>query len=135
MAEKIYLNAIEGAERELQKLQKDHADLLKKIESLELFIQSGLALTGQERQPTSLFPSPQPASGVATPGGAIADHVAEIIKNAGRPLHVKEIVRRLRTVRSLNGKNPTASIVVAIKRRGNQFRKVKPNTFELAENP
>lgn len=141
MAQTAYLNAIEEAERELDKLKKEHADLLRKIDALQKFIQSGLALAGQGQGYTPLFGDASTASvlvpavsGAAISRGSIADQVAEILKAAGKPLHVKEIVRQLRTVRSFNGKNPTASIVVSIKRRGAQFKKTKPNTFALAES-
>ncbi len=136
MVQATYLSAIEEAERELDRLKKEHAGLLRQIEALQSFIRSGLALTGHHPTPLigpGSIGAMLPASAALAGGGAIADQVAEILKAAGKPLHVKEIVRHLRALRDFNGKNPAASVLVAIKRRRGMFKKVGPNTFDLAE--
>ena len=44
MGREIYLNAVKEAKEELEVLKKEHLNVLRKIEALENFIQSGLAL-------------------------------------------------------------------------------------------
>lgn len=131
------LSAVEEAEQELRRLQKEHADLLKKIEMLQTFIRSGLALTGSEpsvQMPLVAGPVIAPvAAHVNGQSPAMADQVAAILKSAGRPLHMKEIVRQLRSVRNLESvSRPERSVLTAMKRRKGQFKKIAPNTFQLA---
>jgi hypothetical protein len=132
MAETVYSDAITEAQRELETLKKRHADLLDKIKALELFIRSGSALVGRA-VPLSSVAEGVPGAPPLTNGIPIADQVAHILKEAGKPLHIKEIIRRLRAVRNLTGKNVTANVIVSLKRRGNQFRKTAPNTFALGD--
>jgi hypothetical protein len=135
-SEKV-LSAVEEAEQELRRLQKEHADLLKKIEMLQTFIRSGLALTGREPSAgqvplmvAPVLPQLPSLNGQAPP---VADQVATILRSAGRPLHMKEIVRQLRNVRNLEAvARPERSVSTAMKRRKGQFKRVAPNTFQLA---
>jgi len=147
-----YIDAVAEAQRELRSLQKEHATLLKKIDALQSFISSGLALTGTEQLApeagigTTISVQVPSISGAQIPlqvpsvsgaqilpqnGIAIADQVAMILRSAGRPLHMKEIARQLLTVRSMASKKPERTIFTAMKRRKNLFRKVKPNTYSL----
>jgi hypothetical protein len=126
MSQKSYLIAIKDAERDLEKLRKEQAALLKRIDALEKFIQSGRALAGQAPPAAS----PLLEKNLQVP---IADHVAEILKAAGKPLHLREIVEQLRAKRTFGGKDPADSVAMALKRRARQFKRVGPNTFTLAK--
>jgi hypothetical protein len=138
MQSTTFRNAIEEAESELARLRKEHADPLRKIQALQDFIQSGLALTGQEGrlpQTSVLVPAITggPIGTMVQKTPAIADQVAGILKGAGKPMHLRDIVRQLRTIRAMESKNPSVVVRAAIERRGKQFKKTKPNTFKLVE--
>ena len=130
MADLSYLKAVKEAEQDLEELKKEQAAILHRIEALQNFIQSGRVLAGKEFKTR---PSAAPPSAAAESELPIADQVAEILKAAGKPLHLKDIVERLRPTRRFSGKDPAASVATAIKRRGRQFNKVRPNTFTLAK--
>jgi len=56
-----------------------------------------------------------------------------VLERVGRPLHVKEILRELRSENyRMGSQNPIATIVTTLTRR-KQFRRVAPNTFALVE--
>lgn len=55
-----------------------------------------------------------------------------LLREAGRPLHVNELYNLLASGgMEFKGNNPTISVAVSLN-RNNQFRKVKPGTFDLA---
>ncbi len=63
---------------------------------------------------------------------SVADAAREILQAAGHPMHVRQILTELQKRGfQLNAKYPTATIVVALKRRPDEFVKVRPNTFAL----
>jgi hypothetical protein len=130
MAYASYLRAIREAESDLKKLKEEDAAILSRIRALENFIQSGRVLAGKESEtrPSAAPVTPEPEGEMP-----IADQVADILKGAGKPLHLKDIVGRLRAMRRFSGKDPADSVANAIKRRGRQFKKVGPNTFTLAK--
>ncbi len=66
--------------------------------------------------------------GMSVPQAAIA-----LLKEAGRPMHAKDIYLKLVEggVR-IRGKTPVTSVAISLK-RDKRFRKVAPNTFELVE--
>jgi HB1, ASXL, restriction endonuclease HTH domain len=130
VAHSSYLKAITEAERDLEELRKEQAAILHRIEALENFIQSGRVLAGPKSETRRSANPPSARSEGETP---IADQVAAILKAAGKPLHLKDIVERARAMRRFSGKDPAASVAIAIKRRGRQFKKVRPNTFTLAQ--
>jgi hypothetical protein len=67
-------------------------------------------------------------AGMSVPQAALA-----LLKEAGRPMHAKDIYLKLLEggVR-IRGKTPVTSVAISLK-RDKRFRKVAPNTFELAE--
>lgn len=136
-SEKV-LGAVEEAEQELRKLQKENADLIKRIEALQNFIRSGLALTGAEPSAPQIPLMASHAGTQTISVGAqmppMADQVAAVLKNAGKPLHIREIVRQLRTLRDFNGSTrPERTVWTAMKRRKGQFKRVGPNIFQLTQ--
>ena len=130
MKQRTYLQAIKEAELDLEKMKKEEAEIVRKTEALEHFIQSGRALAGRRRK-ARVRAATRKAASNSHP--RIADHVAEILKQAGKPLHLKDIVEQLQAKRTFATKDPTSSVAVAIRRRGRQFKRVKPNTFKLAK--
>ncbi len=66
--------------------------------------------------------------GMSVPQAAIT-----LLKEAGRPMHAKDIYLKLLEggVR-IRGKTPVTSVAISLK-RDKRFRKVAPNTFELVE--
>ena len=66
--------------------------------------------------------------GMSVPQAAIT-----LLKEAGRPMHAKDIYLKLVEggVR-IRGKTPVTSVAISLK-RDKRFRKVAPNTFELVE--
>ncbi len=67
-------------------------------------------------------------SGMSVPQAALT-----LLKEAGRPMHAKDIYLKLLEggVR-IRGKTPVTSVAISLK-RDKRFRKVAPNTFELVE--
>lgn len=130
---------VDDAQQELRRLKSEHAALLQRIQKLEQFINLGLELKGNKRpaavinaQMAMSTPGAVPRNGDALVPIPVADQIAEILRNAGRPLHMKEIAAQLKTMRHMASKRPERTIWSAMKRRKGQFRKVRPNTFELA---
>ncbi len=69
-----------------------------------------------------------------TKGAALANQVADILRVAGAPLHVKAIVAKLAdSGHPVIAKNPTNTVGVALILRADQFVKVSPNTFDLVK--
>jgi hypothetical protein len=69
-------------------------------------------------------------AGLSVPRGAFI-----VLKDAGTPLHAKEIYHRLTEGGSrIRGKTPITSIATSLSRDKN-FKKISPNTFKLVEEP
>jgi uncharacterized protein YciI len=135
MSKNSYLIAVEEAQQELDSLLRQHSELLKKIEELKAFINAGRALAGVAGAPTvsrSVHDDFAVSESAVLTVKSIADHIVDILQETGKPLHVKEIVSRLRGRTSLNSKNPKDTVLTAIKRRGDQFKRVAPATFALS---
>jgi hypothetical protein len=66
----------------------------------------------------------------------LAQQIREVLLEAGRPMHVDDIVKTLQTKgHPVMAKNPKATIAVALSRRVEEFERVKPNTFALVTKP
>jgi hypothetical protein len=64
----------------------------------------------------------------------LAAQVAAVLKDAGKPMHVREIVAELaKRQQPVTARNPVATVAVALGRRAEQFAKTGPNTFDLVE--
>ena len=136
MSKNSYLIAAEEAQQELDSLLLQHGELLKKIEQLKAFISTGRTLAGVAKEPTvsrSVQDNFELSESAVLTVKSVADHIGDILLEAGKPLHVKEIVSRLRGRTNLNSKNPKDTVLTAIKRRGHQFKRVAPATFALSE--
>lgn len=66
-------------------------------------------------------------------GMSVPQAAVNVLKEAGRPMHAKDIYLRLLEggVR-IRGKTPVTSVAISLK-RDKRFKKVAPNTFELVE--
>jgi len=66
-------------------------------------------------------------------GMSVPQAALTLLKEAGRPMHAKDIYLKLSEggVR-IRGKTPVTSVAISLK-RDKRFRKVAPNTFELVE--
>lgn len=141
MQKTAYFTAIEQAETELKSLVREHSELLKRIEALRNFINSGKAITGQQphaAESASLFAAPsngdqrQPVVYAAS-RAPLADRLTAILRAAGRPMHLNEILRVMAQERPLKGKAPEKSVWVALNRHKVRFRRTAPNTYDLTE--
>jgi len=66
-------------------------------------------------------------------GFTLGDAVRQILQRVEGPLHVKDILRSLRSqAYPITSKNPIPAIVTTLTRR-KDFKRVAPNTFDLAE--
>jgi hypothetical protein len=69
-----------------------------------------------------------------TKGTVLAEQVKEVLIASNRPLHVKEIIEKLRERgQSVLAENPAAAVAVALTRRRDQFERVSGNTFGLVQ--
>lgn len=69
-----------------------------------------------------------------TKGAVLAMQVIEVLRAAGHPLHVRDIVKKLaENGNPVIAKNPTNTTAVLLIRRADQFTRVSPNTFDLAK--
>ncbi|MEW5977349.1 MAG: HTH domain-containing protein [Acidobacteriota bacterium] len=131
-----FRNAVQSAERQLKQLRHDQVRIERQIQVLESFIESGKALAGAPARPGRRQASVRPrrpakrAGRRSRKGGpSIADQVEQILKTAKKPLHLKEIMSQLATVRKLRGKAPALSVAGTLNRNTKRFKRVKPNTF------
>ncbi len=117
----------------LAKAEHELQDITLRAERLKEFIAStrklmGKALPGEaiHNSGASLFPIRRRRSNV------IAEHVAEVLREAGDSLHVQAIVKRLEAKgHRVTAANPLATVAIALKRRPTEFEKVGPNIFAL----
>ncbi|MCX5724705.1 MAG: winged helix-turn-helix domain-containing protein [Nitrospirae bacterium] len=66
-------------------------------------------------------------------GKSVAEAAYEMLREANRPMHAKELVQRLvEGGLQIKGKTPLTSVATSLK-RDKRFRKVGPNTFEALE--
>lgn len=64
----------------------------------------------------------------------LASQVADVLRAAGRAMHVKDIVAKLaERGQAVTAQNPAATVAVALSRRPDQFQKVSGNTFDLVK--
>ena len=69
-----------------------------------------------------------------TKGAALAGQVADVLRAAGGPMHVRDIVKKLaENGNPVIAKNPINTTSVLLVRRHDQFAKVSPNTFDLVK--
>jgi HB1, ASXL, restriction endonuclease HTH domain len=99
----------------------DYVEVLKKL--------SGKKASTFEQQ---LLPGVMQIPRRRTKGLVLASQITEVIKAAGHPMHVRDIVKKLgENGNPVLAKNPTNTVAVAMIRRADQFVKVSPNTFDL----
>lgn len=109
---------------------------LEKAQSLSEYIaatrklcgKKGPTYTQQELPGVTVIPHRR-----RTKTAVLASQVVEVLRAAGQPMHVRDIVAELgRRGQPVIAKNPTNTVAVALTRRADQFAKVSPNTFDLA---
>jgi len=118
-------DALATAEAEL-------ASLLKRAETLRQWI----ALTKKVGTNSSRLagdPSAEPFIRTRrTKAVGLIMNVMGVLAQEGTPLHVDDIVEKLRALgQSPGAQNPKATIAVALSRRPDLFQKTAPNTFGL----
>lgn len=68
-------------------------------------------------------------------GMSVPEATYQILREARRPMHAKELVQRLiEGGMQIKGKTPLTSVATSLK-RDKRFKKVGPNTFELLDTP
>jgi hypothetical protein len=110
-------------------------ETLDRVRWLQEFIAVTEKLVGKRSSP------PQQTNAVAilpqrrrTKGTVLAEQVKEVLIASNRPLHVKEIIEKLRERgQSVLAENPAAAVAVALTRRKDQFERVSGNTFGLVQ--
>ena len=118
--------ALESAKKELQELLTRTQHLREWIAVTEkLCSKRGKSMLSTE---PAMVARPR-----RTKTAVLAGQVIEVLQAARKPMHVEEIIEGLeRSGHPVNAKNPKATVAVALTRRTDQFRKVGPNTFDLA---
>ena len=122
-----YKNQLALAESELD-------ELLERAQILREYIAATRKLCGKKgpafEQQT--LPGVMQIPRRRTKGLVLASQIVEVIKAAGHPMHVRDIVKKLgENGNPVVAKNPTNTVAVAMIRRADQFVKVSPNTFDL----
>jgi hypothetical protein len=116
---------------DLQKAERELEDLLDRAEALREWIAATKKLSGKrvnlaENQAIPISPRRR------TKTAELAEHVIEVLRRTGRPMHVNLIAIELsRKGYQVKAKNPAATVAVALGRRPDQFSRVGPNTFDL----
>jgi|SRR5208282_643565 len=131
MKDRLTKNDLKG---DLDKAEKELQELLRRAEYLREWITATKKLCGklpnaaENQQPLAFMPRRRTKTSV------LAAQVVEVLRSAGRPLHVDEIASELEKLgHPVAAKNPAATVAVALSRRTNQFARVAPNTFDLVQ--
>jgi hypothetical protein len=120
-------DVLSNAERELQ-------ETLAKAERLKEFINATIKLVGKRRNGRASQNDNLLLLRKRRRTSIIADHAADILKDAGHPLHVRDIVAKLREKGTApSGQHPETTLAVALARRNDVFEKVAPSTFALVK--
>ena len=101
------------------------SSLQQELDEVESMI-NGLQLYLKTRLPKAAKSGGSPISGV--------DHIANILRRAGEPLHYKEILKRLETEEKapLRGKKPTSNMTGTLS-AGPRFKKMGDGYWGLTE--
>lgn len=118
-----FKDVLAEAERELQELTVRAERLKEFITATRKLVAKGVVQTNSTSGSVA-FPPKRRRSNV------LADHVSELLRKAGRPMHAKEIAAELE---KQGQQVAVATIAVALIRRSDQFAKVAPNTFALVK--
>jgi hypothetical protein len=99
------------------------------LEAIEAALEAQLSAVRRLRKKEPQDPSPKPKKGMSQ-----VDMVADILLEAGRPLHLKEIVERVERKFSLRP-DPDSLVSALTKRvvKKDRFVRTGPNTFGLLE--
>ncbi|MGA7059810.1 MAG: winged helix-turn-helix domain-containing protein [Candidatus Acidiferrales bacterium] len=117
-------DALANAEAEL-------AAVLKRAESLREWIAVTKKLCAKNSK-ASAGMEVEPIIRRRTRNTTLAQQIREVLLEAGKPMHVDDIVKSLQTKgHPVMAKNPKATIAVALSRRTEEFERVMPNTFAL----
>jgi len=137
-----YFNAIEQAKAALADLDRQHGEVLRRMEALRQFIESGLALNrgiSATVEPRKTQRPKTRAKKQTKQAPVVADQVADILRKKGKPMRVSEIVAELAKVRELGDqKQPENMVAISIKRRiksGGEFKQLGPGIFTLGDGP
>jgi hypothetical protein len=118
--------ALASAEAEL-------VSLLKRAETLREWITVTRKLCAKNTKSGPESEASQVVRFRRTKTTGLVQYIVEVLKEAGKPLHVDEILKKLEeNNHPVTAKNPKATIAIALSRRTDEFRKTAPNTFGLA---
>jgi len=130
MAERLKTTELRAA---LVQAKSELQDLLARAERLKAWIAATERLCGKKGQAND---NETDSSGVIrfrrTKAALLAAQVIDVLKSAGKPLHVTAIVTELaKRQQPVTARNPVATVAVALSRRPDQFVKTGPNTFDI----
>jgi hypothetical protein len=121
-------DALANAEAEL-------VTVLKRAESLREWITVTKKLCAKNSKAAGISEN-EPILKRRTRTSGLAQQIRDVLVQAGKPMHVDDIVKALQEQgHPVMAKNPKATIAVALSRRVDEFERVRPNTFALANKP
>jgi HB1, ASXL, restriction endonuclease HTH domain len=114
---------------ELASVEERHALVTKLIE-VEV---AGTSEAGSTERTRALAPD-EPDAPPLVPTPSVEDSVEQILRSAGRPLHISEIRERLLAEgMSIPGRGDEANIIVRLRRLEDRFTRTARGTYGLAE--
>jgi hypothetical protein len=146
---------IKAYKTRLQELQKKRDRLEEEIKTIKKYLELAETLYRVEQEKSRVAAKGTPSQGEADRdrargvldvpdqsqeillgrtkyfGMSVPQAAAVLLKEAGTPMHVRELYRKLvEGGLRIRAKTPITSIAISL-RRDNRFRKVAPNTFEF----
>jgi hypothetical protein len=133
MAERLKSTDLKGS---LVQAKSELQELLSRAERLKVWIAATERLCSKRGQGNDSDDTE--TDGVIrfrrTKAAVLATHVIEVIKAAGHPMHVRNIVEELaKRQHPVIAKNAVATVAVALGRRPEQFVKTGRNIFDVVE--
>jgi septal ring factor EnvC (AmiA/AmiB activator) len=128
-----YKDAIAQAQRDLAELQGERADLSKKLAEVEKEIHRLNDVIRLLSPQTAKKDKNTAVEVLEEDSMAMADHVAMVLRGAGKPLSLTEIVSELVNRSSINSKNPTSAVWLALKRGNGKFKRVSRGLYTVAD--
>jgi hypothetical protein len=114
-------------EKLIEKKRGEIVDAQKAIAAAEAYIQAMLdAIKKLPKEESALAPSVRPGSDV--------EKIRDAILNAGKPLHLSEIILALGRNDDADSKAKIAGLLGWYTTKGKVFTKTAPNTFGLVES-
>lgn len=117
------LNINDKIEAKQKEIRNHEEEILKAQAYIEVLKDLEFGEKYESSRRKSKFPQRQKKTNI--------ERAAEIIKEAGRPLHANEILVKMGKKRTLRNKVSIASSMAHYSNAGKIFKRVEPNTFDI----